>query len=1012
MQYHYIASAGTGKTYSLVEEVIKKILQESISLENILILTFTEKSAQELRERILNRLKLKLKETKSKKEKIKIHREIFLRSDYIGTFHSIFFRFLKKYPEYTHIDNSYEILSEDLRFFLESCFERWIDKDFYQNKDVWEEITDLFSLRDIKKNLFFLYENRLKISIKDYDLVQQKQLINKLAEDLKSKLSNFLKVHEKDLNYLKDQFGEDIFRNSPYLILSRLNQKDYTDIPINPSKKFLNIKSFFFKNKGKEFSKSVQERFDINKLESTGQEIQTLLQKLKVLALDYNTKLLLDRFFSFLDFVEAEKREHKKLDFNDILEKTLKLLEDSSILKSIRSRFKYIFIDEFQDTDKIQIQIINKIADNNLYIFADPKQCIYTWRDADLEAYLDFVENQNFTYVTLDKNYRSSPVLIEFFNLLFSGDVFLNHLDKKYRSPVYCADPHKFKNKNSFVKILNIKYDKKLTPQEVIEKEAIFCVYLVKDLLNEGHKPDDIMFLFRKNKDLNLFLKIFNRYNVPVVTQSNESLFNQPEIKQIIDILRFIEYPQSRLLFLKVLKSPLFLFSDKELYSYKEKFSLEYFDTKEAQILKELIEYKYDLSLYEIVYNLIENTNILEYNSLFPNGKQRLLNIEHLKTIAQKLSSQGFSLRDFIIYTQSFDIEIPVLPDQKAVKFLTMHKAKGLESKVVIIPLISIRPESVKLDGVYVYKNKPVLNLKKAKSIELINIEKDLKEKIKNESERLFYVAVTRAKEKLILITTDDLSRNYKDTYWQSLKRVSIDQYVESVDFSREDITESTDDNLDFESRDLLKELKAIERVEKEILEKKQKAIETKRFLSVSELVEEEKQIEEGFSSLRSSQVSIYTGIVVHEVLEKIDLKNYSYKTAKRLLEQIQQKIPSQIKTQVLDLADIILKKLENSTILEELKYSNILAKEMPFVLEENGKIIEGRIDLIYEKAGKIVILDYKTNKYETEKQLENIKATYRKQKEYYKKALEKIFPDRDIEFKLALLWQDQLISI
>ena len=1010
MLKHYIASAGTGKTFSLVNEVLKKVIDENIPLDRILILTFTEKAGQELKERIIKSLKTSIKNTSLKQEKIKIHKQLLLNSHYIGTFHSIFFSILKKYPQYSHIDNSYEILSEDLEIFFDEAFNIWIEQDYQENKNLWKDIIDNFSYYDLRKNFFYLYNNRLKISqyVDLSDLESQKKQIVRLSKQLEETLKELLSSYSSFLDKVRYRF--DGFRNSPYEILSKIKEKNYTQLPSEKAKTVLGKESFLFKaKKNKEFINLLETYY--NKVYPLDEKIGQLTLNLKATALDYNAKLLLNRFYSFLSFIQNLKKDEKKLDFNDILEKTLYLLEEETVLKEIKNQFKYIFIDEFQDTDSYQIKIIQKIMDNNLYIFADPKQCIYTWRDADINEYLSFVERCRFKHESLTKNFRSAPELVNFYNRLTDSDKFLSHLNKKYKQPIICANPENFSDKNSYVKIFNIKYKEKLNQSNLIEKEALFSIKLIKDLLSEGYSLDDIMFLFRTNEDLNAFLKVFIRYNIPVITNSNENIFSQPEIKQIIDILSFIEYPEDSLLLLKVLKSPLFLISDKELYRYKDNLSLDIFNTKEAELLKNLIDKKYDLSLYEIIGNLLDNTNILEFWALHPDGTQRLLNIDYLITVAQKLSLKGFSLRDFIIYSQTAHIDIPNLPDKKAVRFLTMHKSKGLQSKVVIIPLLSIRPGSSRLGGIHIYEDNPVLNLKNAKSIEFDTYKPYFEENEKNESERLFYVAITRAEEKLILLTTQDTKKS-SNTYQALLKEAlpDYDSYIENVNFSLEEINFFEQNKEESKLEELVENLKKLQSLEKKLKQEKEKALKEKKFITVSELMKEEES--KYFSSSKDSEIPLYVGTVIHYVLENIDFKDYSFEKALNIANQMANNIPVEIREDVFKLVQELLYKFENSKILKELQRVKIIEREMPFTLEEDGKFIEGRIDLICEYEGKIVIIDYKTNRYETESQLENIKQKYKTQKNYYIKALKKLFPDKEIEFKLALLWKDDLIPI
>ncbi|NPA51512.1 MAG: UvrD-helicase domain-containing protein [Aquificae bacterium] len=1003
---HYIASAGTGKTYHLIHKVIQILKKENISLKDLLILTFTEKASLELKTRILNQLKQELNLAKTQQERLKIHKEIFFSSDsYIGTFHSIFFRILKNYPKESLIDNSYEILAEDIDLFLERAFEKWIEEDYTKNKDIWIELARIYNQTQIKTNLFLLYKNRLKI--KESRIKLNKRLIEDTVKNLEEKLEYLFKKYG---DFLKEfRYENEIFRNSPYQIEKLLKEGNYTELPTNEPKTVFFYKSFLFKRPKDKKSAKILKHY-LEPIEKLDKQIGKLTQLLKKETLNYNANLLLDRFLSFLEFVEKEKKEQRKIDFNDILQKTLKLLENPKIQKEIKQKFKYIFVDEFQDTDSYQIKILEKLLTDNLYIFGDPKQCIYTWRDADLDAYLDFVQKQPFKEVTLNKNYRSSPKLTEFFNQAFTTDAILSHISPKYRQPLQS----KKNQKESLIKLFHIKHSEKQSTEHIKLTEAKFCAYLVDNLIKEGNSPQDIMILFRTNEDLNLFLKIFQHYKIPVNAYSNENLFDQPQIKQIIHILEFIETPHSKLSLLNLLKSPLFFLTDKELYEYRESLDIQKIKTSLFDFLKYLIEYRYDLTPEEIIDKLLQNTNLLEVFASSKDKEQKLLNIEYLKRISQKLSMKNYSLREFILFCKTAKVEIPTTSNQKAVQLLTMHKAKGLQSKIVIIPLISLRPNSIKLNNIHIHNQTPLLNLKKARSSKLDEVEQALKEKIQDELKRLFYVAVTRAEEKLIFIKSSPLSKSNHHSFENLLKKALPAQstFIEEEIITKiEPVPQKTTPTPKALEKNLKKELQKIQKIEKELSNMYKKAFETQKFISVTQAMQnqfiykqEKKEIDK--------QASLYIGILVHEILEEIDILEYSFKKAQILLKEKINTIPKTLKKEVSKNALKIFDIFQKSNILKELKQSKILAKEMPFVIKEKDFFVEGRLDLLYEKEEKVIILDYKTNRYETKEQLQSIIDTYKVQKEYYKKAVEKIFPHRKIEFKLALLWKGDLVKI
>ena len=360
---------------------------------------------------------------------------------------------------------------------------------------------------------------------------------------------------------------------------------------------------------------------------------------------------------------------------------------------------------------------------------------------------------------------------------------------------------------------------------------------------------------------------------------------------------------------------------------------------------------------------------------------------------------------------ETYDEDIPLIEEENAVKLMTMHKSKGLESKVVIIPLISKEPDKEKLNSIHILNGQPLLNLHRARAVHkgIIDNEEFLKQKVNEENRRLFYVATTRAKEKLIFLQWDGKENNA--SFGKLLKKDSIRDLIkmEEVDFEniKLSLVEETPD-----AENINEKLKKIEEKEKKREEKYQRAINENRFTSVSQIMKEdykEEEIKQDFSKKKEENIGIYIGVLVHEVLDKIDIQNYSIKEAKEILQSMKEIVPDIYREKALQQAENILEKFENSPVHQELKNAKILFKELPFTLYENGKFIEGRIDIIYQKGDKIIVMDYKTNRYETEEEKHKIIKAYQKQKEYYLKAVQKIFPQKEVEFKLGLLWKGEL---
>ncbi|WP_029521328.1 UvrD-helicase domain-containing protein [Persephonella sp. IF05-L8] len=995
---NYIASAGTGKTYKLVELVIDKVLNEDIPLKDMLILTFSEKAATEIKERIAKRIKELLSENSlNKGEKVRLHRQlIFLDNSYIGTFHSVFLRFLKRFPEKSKIDNSFSILPEgQIDQWLELLFDKWIEADFENDKDRWEEILGLFEgkINLVKKFLKALYSNRLKLSFSEINLENQKQEIQKIKKQIFEVKDEFIKNPIYEILKNAEKEYPQAFKLKPSEILNAIENDAILSLRLEEffiKKSIPNSVPADLKKELKQITKSPEFLHLQNKLIGLIKEYQQEFA-------DYRANLILSKFYQFLDFVKKEKTEKKIIDFDDILQKTLELLEDNQATEHLKDQFKYIFVDEFQDTDRIQTEILKRISDHNIYVFGDPKQCIYTWRNADLDIYFDFLEKNNFQDKILDTNYRSTPQLVEFFNRLFSDTEILAHINEEFRKPVKPSKNNSIED--PAVRLISIKD----TPEkQEITAEAFATAQVINQLvLNGRYDYRDISILFDRNDDINEFLNIFNQLGIPAVSLTNIRYSQLPEIRLLIDCLRFIENPEDSLLATCILKSPVVLSSDEEIYKNGLKSEHRFF-----RLLKGLSDQKYKLSVEQIIDRIFQEFPFLEVFSVMEDGLQKVKNLKMVKTLAKKKTFDSISLQEFIRFLEDYEAT-PVNSKDNAVQLMTMHKSKGLQNEVIIIPLIW-KNFNLKLFGnIHIYEDKPLIYLSKAKSKLLNdeNIEKFLKDRILQEKIRLFYVATTRAKEQLIFISANN--KGGKNSILSLINEFLPDKTgIHHEEFRYEDITPESQAQ-QTEPIDLL-QLKEVEQKEKKI---RNISFDKERFTSVTKLMEEEKE-EISFGKKSEENLGIYIGILTHEVLEDLDFENFSTEQLEKLVQQKKNIVPQHLQEKVIQYVEEIMERFLNSEIYKELKTSQILFRELPFILKDNSSFVEGRIDIVYRKNKKIYVMDFKTNRYESPQEKDNIIRQYQKQKEYYLKAIKKLFPEEDIYFSLGLLWKGEIVLI
>jgi len=1034
---NYLASAGTGKTYSLVEEIVSNYIKKGKNINQLFISTFTEKAGAELKSRIYERLKEEIYKDKSSELQESFYE---IQNSYIGTLHSLLLRILKNHPEVSKITDKTRIV-EGVEF--DAIFSEVFDEFIVENEDRTDEIIKLFENRlDVKKLFKDFYQNRWKL---DFNLIKEFEPDSERLESHRLTAIKFLDLlisdFYKDFIEFREQKDLDGLKTNLKEIYKKLQDGDFISWKLEYQKNF----PHFAKARGlpkelKNIRKKLQKRKE--ELEPVENELIQILEEIRQLALNLNFLLILKHYQEFEIKLNERKQSENILDYDDIILKTLEIFQKfPQIKEKYNKKFKGIFIDEFQDTDNLQIKVVEILSKgNDLIIFGDPKQCIYEWRHANLEDYLKFIEN-NFSEEetkNLDICFRSDIDLIGFFNLAFCKEHydFLNkgipkeHLQPKFLKPVSFPKNKDPKAKEDTIHLIKSKNR---------ENEPLLLVKTIQNLTNNGYQYKDILVLFRTTTDTEKYIKQLKINNIPFISFLESSFYKNQEVLTVLNLLRLVQYPYNQLNVISVLKSPLFNFSDQDLLNLKDDLQIE--KVKELEPVYQLSKVRENKSLSEIIFELFEKLQIFEIFSVFPDGEQKIANLRKLIDYSQKFERDNFNLRDFINFLEenrdTREDEGVLIEDENFVKIMTMHKAKGLESKVVIIPNLS-KGKNTNYGGFYTINNQTMVRISsdfKRVIAQSKNFDIDaVKIKRAKEEKRLLYVALTRAKKKLIFIGSDSKnSMKEIENLLNFVKDKKIDVEIkdpsskQKVDKMEIKVNVVVEDSPDFKEPEpdywrslgkekdssVLDKLEELKEQEKTWEQEFEKAISSKRFTTVSEIMKEQdekqflekeqiREFEEPVSSYQDKAIQL--GILVHKILEEFSFTKDKYQAKTELYELLEKNIKTvneDFREEIKQNAREIIDKFLNSEHYTEISNSKILFKEMPFTLKEENRYVEGIIDIVYEIDGKIIVLDYKTNKNAEEKE---IQEKYKIQAEYYTKAMKKIFPDKEIEFKFALL--------
>ena len=451
--------------------------------------------------------------------------------------------------------------------------------------------------------------------------------------------------------------------------------------------------------------------------------------------------------------------------------------EESSpfVYEKIGEHFKNFLIDEFQDTSTFQWQNILPLVKNSLseqnfsLVVGDVKQSIYRWRNGNMKLLLKDIENdlgrfkENIHTDNLTTNYRSKANVIEFNNRLFglipgilaeiaeSGDTSV--ITKAYKNVKQEFIKH---NTGGYVKAEFIPYEKDpAVGLSSHEKAGLRLVEIIKELVSEGVNPLDILVLTRKKDELREASLLLNSSGFRVVSDESLLLINSPKVKFLFSILRYLINNEDRCSKAEALYNYM-LIENNQIIKYENIFSSvnEIFDS----LIRSKLNNKEinNRSLYELVEYLMRTFGL--------NSKADLYILRFLDVILEYSSKLSQEINSFIQWWDENygNYSIIVSGQTDAIRLMTIHKAKGLESPVVIIPYANWEINISSRDYFWVSSEEEPFN---SSSAYLVKAGSDLKESYFSDDYNnefimtnldnlnLLYVALTRAKDRLYVIS-------------------------------------------------------------------------------------------------------------------------------------------------------------------------------------------------------------------------------------------------------------------
>ena len=775
------AGAGSGKTAVLTARVLRK-LKDGIDINRLLVLTFTNEAAGEMK----NRIRKAIKEEPSLKEQLDL-----IDSSYITTFDSFAFSILKKYHYLLNLPKDISIVESAIVEIkkievINDIFDKLYEKE---DKSFLKLIKD-FCIRDDKeiKDAIFSISKKLDLKIDKEEYLDNYINDHYSDEYINDLIDNYMSKIVSIKNEIETIYHNSLIKERDKVVteyeelLTLINSNTYDDIKQN-----LNI-TLPKKVEDKASKERVKELIDNIKQLTIYQDIEEIKD------VYLSTKPYIESIINIIKELDKEikifKDQNNSYEFIDISKMAIKIVkENQEIRDEIKHFYNEIMVDEYQDTNDLQEIFINEIQNNNVYMVGDIKQSIYRFRNANpsifKNKYDSYSNNENGFKIDLTKNFRSREEVLFDINKIF--DKVMNNFlgGAEYKDSHRMIFGNKLYEKENDSNISNFlelySYDPKSTKFSNEEVEAFIIAKDIKEKLNNNFtildketeklrkaKYDDFCIIMDRGTSFDLYKKVFEYENIPLSIYKDEELTASYDILIIKNIIRFIikiknkEYDREfRYLYTSLARSYLFEYTDEYIFdTFKNN---KFYDTDIYKIANNISKEIDNLTTNEFVNIIIKDFKIYQ-KIIKTNGIEgiiiRTIYLQKMIKSLENLKYTPYDLNNFLegLTTAKLDIKYKQNNKQEgSVKIMNIHKSKGLEFPICYYSGLYKKFYISEFNDKFLYdRTHGIITPYYKEAIGVLpqkHLAKDtyIREEI-SERIRLLYVAVTRAKEKMIFV--------------------------------------------------------------------------------------------------------------------------------------------------------------------------------------------------------------------------------------------------------------------
>ena len=831
---HLSASAGSGKTRALKDRylaLLDLLDQSALNIDQAVAITFTDKAAAEIKKRVMRDLpELMLKKIIRGRQDLRI-----------STIHSFCMNLLKRYPLEAGLPPDFGILDErDQTYKTQQAIEDTLE-ELDRDAGIMAPLRD-FSPDELINTLGFILRIRSRIKRREIDAGGAYQLLRAVGSgmgtehaenDLKDLITSagWRTVHRTMVAVLKTQGDHyEACRAGTHLALEEVNNADaaaaiirdlapiYFNKDGSPRKAAYIAKKYFSGKERKQYEEAffaVQDllvRFqDLRARIQAGREAQSLLRLFQRAEERYQTSKLRE---GLLDFDDLEIYAYR----------LLRSTESPDILYWLDRKILHFLVDEFQDTSDIQWAVLDRLTEEifagqgadkpmapTLFVVGDKKQSIYRFREANYRL-IDIIREKMEKLPealrdirTLDKNYRSTPEIINtvnrVFETLWSGEYQPSAPDRDHRGSVRLLELLTSASKEdtgdgtteATVLAREVKtliengttiYERSPAPGSTMAKQ---------ELNKDGSKVsgwvqrpagyNDCAILIQTRTKLKEYEAALQAEGVPFRVVGGIGFYDEDEVQAVLNVLFFLWNRDDRLALAAALRSPLFGLTNQDILNIcmggDMMNELRSSHPSAGELLDRWSRYAMTEPLSGLVHRIIGDTGA--YVRFGKQNPQAIFNLDKLLDTAREFDRRGYTtLQDFVEWVKTIrdsdqreaaaDMNLP--GSRGAVSIMTVHKAKGLEFAVVFLPGMNQQPRSVTAGPLAIVEDRDGIvrmAVKDKESTLYGEMWEREQEELRREHQRLLYVAMTRARDHLVMLgTLENGNKPFKQSSWLS----------------------------------------------------------------------------------------------------------------------------------------------------------------------------------------------------------------------------------------------------